>query len=253
MRFRALIFLAAIAIAAAYPAIAGADVQTIAGFVAPKKLDKKAFRAVSTGTDIVTNVDAAADPNLDQPPTMARARIDLPSNLKFKLNAYPRCKTNAKGLANTTTKMALAACGAKSKTTIDAGTSAHLVIDQNPLEPASPAYGYDVEVTGFNGHDGNKIYLHTRSDALNTTLIVVGSLKKGPKGYGSTLVLPSPPLEAGALDDFQTEFKKSAAIKGRCKAKKNRWRVRTDYTNHAPTVAEYSSPCKRKKGGGHGK
>ena len=118
------------------------------------------------------------------------------------------------------------------------------MIDNDIFGPFSSTQTYDVDVTGFNGHEPKTIYLHTRVDELGSTIVIVGKVKPGPKGYGSTLDIPAPPLALGALDDFQTEFKRSPGILGRCKAKVNRFRVRTQYSNHAPTVAETTSPCK---------
>jgi len=156
----------------------------------------------------------------------------------------PHCKTTADGLANETTAQAIAACGRKSKTTTASGTSAHLVIDDDLFGPFSSAMTYDVEVTGFNGREPNTVYFHTRVDELSTTVIIVGNIRKGPKGYGSTLAIQAPPLALGALDEFRTEFTRSPGILGRCKSKVNRFRVRTEYSNHAPSVAETTSPCK---------
>lgn len=243
MRFRAAVLTGAVL--AMWPAAqASADVQTITASIKPIKLDNRKFTPVSTSTDIVTAVDRVADPNADQPPSQTRTRIDLPKNLRFDFDAIPHCKTSARGLDGTTTAQAIAACGKKSKTTDSSGTSAHLVIDNDIFGPFSSTQTYDVDVTGFNAREPKTIYLHTRVDELSSTIVIVGKFKPGPKGYGSTLEIDAPPLALGALDDFQTEFTRSPGLLGRCKSKVNRFRVRTDYSNHASSVAETTAPCK---------
>lgn len=238
--------LAVLALVLVVPAGASAGLQTITASMNPSKLDKKKFAKVGTSTDIKTATDTSLNPNLDQPPSQTRTRIDLPKNLKFDFKAGPLCKVSANQLASMNTEQAVKACGAKSKITVNSGTSATLVIDPQPTMPFSTPSEYEVSVVGFNGDKPGTLFLHTRVDELSSTVMVVGKFKKAPKGYGMTLDIPVPPLALGAISEFRTEFKRAATNLARCKAKTNRWRVRTDYSNAPSSVATFQSPCKRR-------
>ena len=63
--------------------------------------------------------------------------------------------------------------------------------------------------------------------------MLVGKLKKGPKGYGNQLDVTIPPLLAGAISRFTTTVKNGKYVQARCKTKNEKWQATTMYNNHA--------------------
>ena len=224
------------------------DIQTIKAKVTPSKLDKKKFKNAKIYVDITTIPDQELTPNLDQPPSAVRTRVDFPDNLKFNTKAAPNCKVSDAQLNNTTTKTAIQLCG-KDSIVSKSGrgrTSAEVQIDPDPNSPGNQPGIVPVVVTAFNGNKPNTLYLHARADAVNNTSILVGKLKKGPKGYKTTLDVKIPPLLAGAISDFKTTVKSGSYVQARCKKKSATYQARTTYSNHPSTRSTSVVKCKTK-------
>jgi hypothetical protein len=229
-------------------AAARTDIQTIKVRVTPSKLDKKKFnKSAKIFVDIDTVADPEVTPNLDQPPSADRTFVDFPPNLKFNTKAAPNCKATSAGLQNTTTSQARSICGSKTVISRSNGTDAEVTIDPDPANPGTPPVIVDVVVTAFNGNAKNELYLHARADAVNNTSVLVGKLKKGPKGYAKTLDVAIPDLLAGAISEFRVTVKKGKYVQARCKQKSATYQARTQYENHAPTQATSVVKCKQKK------
>ena len=82
---------------------------------------------------------------------------------------------------------------------------------------------------------------------MNNTTVLVGKIKKGPKGYGKQLDVTIPPLLAGAISRFTTTVKAGKYVQARCKTKNQKFQAVTKYTNHAETTDDFTSKCKQKK------
>ena len=76
--------------------------------------------------------------------------------------------------------------------------------------------------------------------------MLVGKLKKGPKGYGDQLDVTIPPLLAGAISRFTTTVKSGKYVQARCKSKYQKWQAITKYKNHADH-GRLATKCKQKK------
>ncbi len=236
-------------------AFARDDIQTIKARVTPSKLDANEFKNAKIAIDIRTVADDELSPALDQPPSATRTQVDFPKNLKFNTKAAPNCKVSSSSLFNTTTTTAVGLCGKKSIVSLSSGTRAEVQIDPAPTTPGSTPLIVPVQVTAFNGKEKNALYLHARADSVNNTTLLIGKLKKGPKGYKTTLDVSIPPLLAGAISDFQTTVKSGGYVQARCKQKSATYQARTTYENHPSTEATSVVKCKQKKskGGKKGK
>ncbi len=245
-KFLALAFAGALAIAvASFAFAADNNVQTIDAQLTPTKLDKKKFKPAKIVIDIQTS-NNDEDTTLEQPPSAVRTVVDFPRNMKFDTGAVPNCKVSDSALDNTTTDQAIEKCGKDSVVSKAKGTSAEVTADLAPGVPGGTT-AVPVVVTAFNGHKPDSIYLHARADAFNNTSILVGKLVKGPKGFGRSLDVTIPPLDAGAISDFLTTVKAGKYVQARCKSKTNKFQARTTYSNHASTTATDQSKCKQKK------
>ena len=95
---------------------------------------------------------------------------------------------------NTTTEQAKQICGNKSIVSKGARlptgpehTSGHVGLGhgRSAPVPATDRCGVPVRVTAFNGTKKNTLFLHSRAEtSVNNTTVLVGKLKKGPKGFG---------------------------------------------------------------------
>lgn len=231
---------------AAVSVAVGADKQTqqtLDAKLTPTKLSKKKFKAAKIFVDIETGINDE-DPGSNQPPSANRTQVDFPKNMKFDTGAVPRCDVPASQLETTTTEEATAKCGKDSVVSVDP-TSAQVQIGS----PSGPI-PLDAVVTAFNGNKKNTLYLHSYVAAFGNTTILPGKLKKGPKGFGKTLDVTVPELDAGAISKFITTVKAGKFVQARCKSKMNKFQARTSYDNHKSTTATDSAKCKRKKSGG---
>jgi len=231
-----------IAIAATTAVAAPGDQQTITAKVTPTKLDKKKYRAAKLFVDVET---ANNDENtaLAQPPKATRTVVDFPTNLKFDTSAVPGCKVDSSAIVNTTQDQATELCGPDSKVSIDSGTSGTVTIGF----PGLPSGVIPIQITAFNGQKPNTVYLHTDPANIPTKPVLVGKLKKGPRGFGSSLDVKIPALGAGGISSFKTLVKAGKYVQARCKSKTNKFRARTTYSDHSPTVAQFSTKCSQKR------
>jgi hypothetical protein len=256
MRKYLILAVAAIVSCLAFTSIAQADdIQSITAKLTPKKLSKKSYKPAKIYIEILTGPNTGAPVNPEQPPSATNTKVNFPANMKFDTKKAPKCKGTAEQLqANTTTAQAKQICGNKSivskgsKTPTGpehtTGTSAWVTVD---LPGDGTTLGVPVVVTAFNGAKKNSIYLHARADSVNNTTVLVGKIKKGPKGYGKQLNVTIPPLLAGAISRFTTTVKSGKYVQARCKTKNQKFQAVTTYTNHPKTTDDFTSKCQQKK------
>ncbi len=236
-----------LAVAVASVAYARTDIQTIKVKVTPSKLDKKKFKpGAKLFVDIDTVPDDELTPNLDQPPSATRTRVDFSSNLTFNPKAVPQCKVTSAEIQNQTREDAIKLCGKKSVVSLDNGTDATLQFDPDQSSPGTTPVELKVAVTAFNGKEKNTLYLHTDPEGIATKPVLVGKLKKGPKGYSKTLDVTVPATPPFSISEFRTTVKSGAYISARCKEKVATYQARTTYSNHPSTKATALVKCKRK-------
>ncbi len=256
MRKYVIIAVAAIISALSLSSIAQADdIQSVTGKLTPTKRDKKKFKPAKIYVEILTK-DNTTDPvHPNQPPSAYNTKVNFPSNAKFNTKSAPRCKVTEAELQNTTADQAVSLCGKKSVVSKGSnlpsdppgrnhatGTSAWVTADFGVVVGQIP-----VQVTALNGHDKNTLFLHSYAPSANNTSVLVGKLKKAPKGYGQQLDVTIPPLLAGAISRFTTTVKKGKYVQARCKNKNEKWQAITKYDNHSTTSDDYKTKCKPKK------
>ncbi|HET6831055.1 MAG TPA: hypothetical protein VFH44_06855 [Solirubrobacterales bacterium] len=238
----------------ALTSVAQADpIQSITTKLTPKKLPKKKYKPAKIYVEILTGPNSSDPTNPEQPPSAFNTKVNFPKNMKFDTKKVPRCKGSEAQLQNTTTDQAKQICRNKSIVSKGSrtptgpehenGTSAWVTVD---LPGAGTTLGVPVVVTAFNGTKKNQIYLHSRADSVNNTSVLVGKIKKGPKGYGKTLNVKIPPLLAGAISRFTATVKKGKYVQARCKTKNMKFQAITKYQNHPTTTDDYATKCKRK-------
>jgi hypothetical protein len=255
MRKYLIIAVAAVISALAVTSIAQADdIQSITAKLSPAKRDKKKFKPAKIYVEILTQ-DMGTGTKPNQPPSAFNTKVNFPSNARFNTKAVPRCKATEAQLQNTTAKQAIKKCGKKSVVSVKSsmpsdppgrnhttGTSAWVTVDFGPVTGQVP-----VQVTALNGHENHTLFLHSYAPSANNTSVLVGKLKKGPKGYGNQLDVTIPPLLAGAISRFTTTVKAGKYVQARCKTKSEKWQAISKYNNHADTTDDYTSTCKQKK------
>lgn len=215
--------------------------QSIDGKVSPKKLPKKKFK--KSTIQIMTAAADADDPSAI-PPRAIRAKVDLPSNARFKTESAPECTSSLEGTDRAT---ALSLCG-KSKVSKDGGSTATVAL---PLGPGGARTDLPADVMAFNGPKKGKkptLILWTRIEAVSATTILNGVLKNAKgKAYGKQLDVSIPLIAggAGALSEFQVKVNKGKYVQARCKAKKMPFRAAFTYTDAPKTKVTDSDRCKR--------
>lgn len=247
-------------------------VQSIVTKVTPNKLEKKKFKPVTLFVDVIT-ANNDEDTSLEQPPSADRTRVDFSKNLKFDTKAVPNCDVTNADLDNTSSQEAIDLCGKATVVSVPgpdpaassptnerdcAGpTCATVIADLAPNVPGGILV-VPVKVTALNGNAKDQIYLHSRAEDLGVTSVLIGKLTKGEAGFGNTLDVTIPDLDAGAIADFKTTVKAGKYVQGTCKDKTPTYRARTDYSNHSSTSDDFTTTCKQKKpkkkkgGGGKG-
>lgn len=220
---------------AATGAVGLTPTQTIDGVLGGKttpKFDKKKFKATSVK---VTTTTTDADNPSGMPPKATNAKIVFDKkDIKFDTKAVPGCDPNA--IENTTTQAALSACGSSK-----VGTGS--AVAALPFGAGGTRQNYDAVVTAFNRGDTKGILLHSRVDALGTTVVLKGTLS------GSTLNVLIPPLGGGtgAIASFTTTVKAKDFVQGRCKDKKIDYTGTFTFSDAAAATATDSQKCKQKK------
>jgi hypothetical protein len=226
------------------------DIQSITAKLTPKKRSKKQFKPAQIYVEILTKDNVPER----QPPSAFNTKVNFPSNAKFDPGAVPKCKATEAQLQGTSTDAAIAACGSKSVVSKGSklptspghqgGTSAWVVIDTGPV---TDPLQVPVRVTAMNGHEKNTLFLHSRAESLGVTTVLVGKLKKGPKGFGNQLDVTIPPLALGAIRRFTTTVKSGKFVQARCKSKNMKFQAVSMYDDHAKTTDDYTTKCKQKK------
>jgi hypothetical protein len=253
MRKYLIVAVAAIISALALTSVAQADpIQSITTKLTPQKLPKKKYKPAKIYVEILTG-PMGTGPNPEQPPSAFNTKVNFPANMKFDTKKVPKCKGTEAQLQNTTTDKAKQVCGNKSIVSKGSGTptgpehatgtSAWVTVD---LPGPNTTLGVPVVVTAFNGEKKNQIFLHSRADSVNNTSVLVGKIKKGPKGFGKQLNEKIPPLLAGAITRFTATVKSGKYVQARCKTKNMKFQAVTQYENHPTTTDDFSSKCKRK-------
>jgi hypothetical protein len=225
----------AITAAVAATAISAPATQTIDGVLGGKetpKFDKKKFK--KTSVKVTTTTSDAANPS-GMPPKATNAKIVFDKkDVKFNTKSVPGCDPNA--IENTTTDAALAACG---KSKVGSGSAVAAL----PFGAGGTRQDFNAVVTAFNRGDTKGILLHSRVDALGTTVVLKGTLS------GSTLNVVIPPLGGGvgAIASFTTTVKAKDYVQGRCKDKKIDYSGTFTFTDAPQATATDTQKCKQKK------
>lgn len=174
--------------------------------VTPTKLSKTKFKkvslAVETSTLSNTNPGTPTNPG-NQPGATNDVKLTFDNDIKFDPKGIPKCTAN---LNNTTPAQADNKCG---NATVGSGSATACL--GNPCTPLSAS------VRAYNGAPQGKnptIILHSYIAAVNTTTVLVGTLKNGGSGdFGKVLDVPVPPLPA-VITDFKTTVGKTTNVKG---------------------------------------
>lgn len=224
-----------IALVFASSAISAPAIQTIDSTLGGKttpKFDKKKFKG--TSIEVTTTTADQANPS-GMPPKATKAVIQFDKkDVKFNSKAVPGCDPNA--IENTTTDAAKAACGSSIVGSGDAVASL-------PFGAGGTRQDFNAVVTAFNRGDAKGILLHSRVDALGTTVVLKGTLS------GSTLSVDIPPLGGGvgAIASFHTKVKKKDYVMGRCKSKKIKTTGTFTFSDAPTATATDTQSCKQKK------
>ncbi len=243
MRKYLILGLAAVAVAGMSSFAIADDIQSINAKLTPKKLPKKKFKPAKISVVITTGAKNDGSVDQTQPPKAYRTTVDFPRNMRFNTNAAPHCKVGAGKLDSTTTRQATQLCGKKSIVSVKP-SDAEVWISLGPGDPLK----VPVVVTAYNGKKKNTLYLHARADNVNTTSVLTGKLKKGPKGYGKRLDVTIPPLQAGAIHSFRATVKRGKYVQARCKQKRNKFRAMTWFHDWPKKVTDTTTTkCQQKK------
>jgi hypothetical protein len=221
----------ALAVSIAIAAPATQSIESELGGKTTPKFHKKKFK--KTVIEVTTETSDAANP-AGIPPKATKAVIKFDKkNVKFDPKAAPTCDPNV--IENTSTQAALAACG-------DALVGKGSAVASLPLG-AGTRQDFDAVVNAFNRADAKGILLHSRVEALGTTVVLKGVLK------GSTLSVDVPPLGGGvgAIAKFNTKVKKGKYVQGRCKNKKIKTTSTFTFSDAPTATAKDTQKCKQKK------
>lgn len=195
------------------------------------KLEKKKFKPSSA--EVSTLTSDAADPSA-VPPKATRAVVKFdPKDTKFNPKAAQGCDPST--IENTTTETAVSACG-KAKVGTGSGVAAL------PFGVGGTRQDFDAVITAFNRSDTKGLLLHSRVDALGTTVVLKGTLA------GTTLSVEIPPIGggAGAIAEFRTKVKHGDYVQARCKSKTIHYTATFSYSDAPNASATDQQKCKRK-------
>ncbi|MFN8161862.1 MAG: hypothetical protein U0R52_12555 [Solirubrobacterales bacterium] len=174
-----------------------------------------------------------ANPNprpgeLIAPPTDARVYFD--DDIDFDSKGLPACDPSK--LTNTITSQARRICA---KSIVGGGKAVTAIGGQPSAQVLSV-------VTAFNGpkrrgHD--TLVIHNRSDAIGTTVVLIGTLREVEGRYGSYLDTPVPPLPLdSSVISFQLRVSKAYRVHGhrhnfvaaRCADPDHTWNFKSRFT-----------------------
>lgn len=208
----------AVVVAGTASGAAGDPIQKINATVSPKKLPGDDLKPAKLHVVTETYYDdgTGADDTSRIPPKATKAVISLPDNMEFDVQGIPQCKTDISTLSR---DAAIQACGSSRVSTNS--TSKNAAVAALPIGPGGVRVNADAQVTAFNGRkQGGKItiLLHAYLPTLNTSQLLIGTLKPASGKFGNKLDVPVPPLAggAGAIRLFSTELKKGDYIQATC-------------------------------------
>lgn len=226
--------------------------QTVTETVSSPAQDKKTPGPITTfDTKVDTQYTGTTPPFTGK---VSNTKVDFPKDFVFTPGTLPQC--NPATIASADTAGAIATCGAS-----QVGSGAATL---NGAVQNVPAV-----VTAFNGTTPEglpTVLLHSRTGPpLNTTAVLIGTLRPGPGGvYGKTLDVVVPLLAGGAfvITSFNTTIPKKQTVKknkkknkpakfyvsAKCSTKTWNFQVRStaDAGNTAPQGTA-TVPCKQKK------
>ena len=203
--------------------------DVIIGGKAKPALPKKEFK--KTSIDVTTTTSDAANPaGIPPKATQAVLKFD-PKDVKFDPKAAPKC--DPAEIENKTTEAAEAVCG---QANVGHGSGVAVLPFGGSIQ------SFPAVVTAYNRADEKGILLHSRVNALGTTVVLKGVLNK------STLTVEIPPLGggAGAIGEFQTTVKKGKYVQARCSDKKLKTTSTFTYSDAPATTVSDTQPCKQK-------
>ena len=206
-------------------------IDVIVGGKAKPTLPKKEFK--KTSIDVTTTTSDAANP-AGIPPKAIKAVIKFdPRDIKFDTKAAPKCDPNQ--IENTTTEAALAAC---EQAKVGTGSG----VASLPVGAGGARQDFPAVVTAFNRADAKGILLHSRVNALGTTVVLKGVINK------TTLSVDIPPLGGGvgAIAEFQTTVKKGKYVQARCSDKSIKTTSTFTYTDAPAASASDKQKCRPK-------
>ena len=215
------------------------------------KLSKKSFKNVTltTETTFLYNGDPGTPTNPTLTPAAARdVKLKFDDDIKFTTKGLKTCKDSQ--IEQTTPQQALAACG---KAKVGSGSATVCIV----ATPGSPCAKFSAVITAFNGTPKGKnptILLHTRVDALSSTVILVGTLKGGGSGdFGTTLDVVVPATVPTSATDFVVKINKKYKHKGkkysyvsaRCHDKNKQLNLQTTITYASPEDADHPTSSQK--------
>lgn len=215
----------------AFGLTANQTIDAVIGGKQTPKLDKKKFKKTSVAVE-TTTADVANPSGM--PPKAIKAVINFDKkNVKFDTSAAPKCDPNT--IENTSTQTALSACGTAK---VGAGSA----IAALPFGVGGTRQDFPAVVNAFNRADAKGILLHSRVDALGTTVVLKGTLA------GTKLSVDIPPLGGGvgAIAEFKTKVKKGKYIQARCKNKVIKTSSSFTFTDAPTATAQDKQKCKQK-------
>jgi hypothetical protein len=224
-----LVWVLGLALAVAVASVAvGAQTQTVSFTMKPTKQSKTKYGAVSINVTTTTGATTGG-PGAIKPATRAQLKFD--DDFQFFTRGLATCTESQ--LQNTTTAQAKQRCGSSQ---VGSGTAEAKIAG----DPANPPV--NVVVTAFNGKpQGTRpvLLLHSRTESLGFTTVLVGVLKNSSGDFGKELDVRVPTLPAGtALTKFQTKVQKSFTsggqrrnyVSARCFDNNKTWNLSAKFT-----------------------
>jgi len=237
---RLLVGVLGLVLALAISSVALADnTQSVRGAFQPTKVPRKELRGGSLNVLATTGTTGSGTGSISP---VTRARVFFDKDFAFFTNGIRRCGLSS--IQGTTTSQARSKCRA-SRVGAGAG-KVQIAGDPNPANTVS------AQITAFNGSPRNgrpTILLHSRVDALASTVVLVGVLQNTRRPYGKMLNVSVPVLPASsALTRFQVRVQKRFKFRGRnrqyvsarCSRRKWRYKGVFNYAG-APSLTKYAS------------
>lgn len=237
----------ALVLATGGAAVAAGEIQQLDAYFIPTKLDDRKFTPAKLFVDVFTASNDESAANGKQPPTARRMRLDLARNLRFAPGAVPRCKVPARALRGEGAARQAQLCGRASKVSIDSGSGAEITWDPTPVLLPGDSTVTEAALQIFNGRKRNTLYFAIDPDGPETGPVLIGKLRRSDVGraYGRQLDLGMAAPSRGAFSDLRFTIKQGNFLRARCRSRKNRFLLRTNFTNHSPFRVADATVCKR--------